>query len=136
VTSPVTEGGCLCGAVRYRISGPSTISMVCHCRTCCKAAGSPAVAWVTVAGQDFSLVRGSPSEFHSSPPVTRRFCPSCGTPLTYLHADRPGDIDVTTSSLDDPGAFPPTYHAWMSHGPNWLRFGDDLPVYDRSSTEG
>ena len=110
--------------------------MVCHCRTCCKAAASPAVVWVTVATQDFSLVRGSPSEFHSSLPVTRTFCPSCGTPLTYLHADRPSEIDVTTCSLDDQAAFPPTYHSWMSHSPRWLRFGDDLPGYDQSSTEG
>lgn len=136
MTTPVTEGGCLCGAIRYRISGPSTASILCHCRTCCKASGSPAVAWLTVAKQDFSLVRGSPSEFHSSPPVTRTFCASCGTPLTYMNPDRPGEIDVTTCSLDDPAAFPPTYHSWMSHSPHWLRFGDDLPVYDRSSTEG
>ncbi len=75
-------------------------------------------------------------EFHSSPPVTRTFCPSCGTPVTYRHADRPGEIAVTTCSLDDPAVVPPTYHSWMSHSPHWLRFGDDLPMYDRSSTEG
>ncbi len=48
----------------------------------------------------------------------------------------PGEIDVTTCSLDDPAVVPPTYHSWMSHSPHWLRFGDDLPMYDRSSTEG
>ncbi len=53
-----------------------------------------------------------------------------------MNADRPGEIDVTTCSLDDPAAFPATYHSWMSHSPHWLRFGDDLPVHDRSSTEG
>ena len=131
--SPVTDGGCFCGAVRYRLTGPPTASMICHCQSCCRAAGSPAVAWLTVAADDFSLVRGSPCEFHSSRQVTRTLCASCGTPLTYTHADRPGEIDVTTCSLDDPAAFPPTYHSWTSHSPAWLRFGDDLPVYERSN---
>ena len=48
----------------------------------------------------------------------------------------PGEIDVTTCSLDDPAAFRPIHHSWVSHSPPWLRFGDDLPVYERSSTEG
>jgi len=72
-------------------------------------------------------------EFHSSPPVTRTFCPSCGTPVTYRHADRPRR---DRRDHVQPAVVPPTYHSWMSHSPHWFRFGDDLPVYDRSSTEG
>jgi hypothetical protein len=136
VTSVVTEGGCLCGAIRYVAHGVPTVSMICHCDTCCRAAGAPVVAWLTFRTSDFSFVRGVPAEYRSTPPVTRTFCPTCGTSLTYVHAERPSEIDVTTSTLDDAGAFPPTYHAWLSDGVGWIRFGDGLPAYRRSSGEG
>ena len=43
---PEIEGGCLCGATRYRATGRPTSTMICHCQTCRRAAGSPDVAWV------------------------------------------------------------------------------------------
>jgi hypothetical protein len=132
---PHIAGGCLCGAIRYRIDVAPTVSMICHCRTCRAAGGAPVVAWVTFPTTDVSFVQGTPAAFHSSPPVTRTFCPSCGTPLTYVHADRPGEIDVTTCSLDDPAAFPPTYHAWLEHRVGWVRFGDGLPTFETTKRD-
>jgi hypothetical protein len=69
------------------------------------------VAWVTVAKARFEFVRGQPGEFRSSKPVLRTFCRSCGTPLTYEHRERPEAVDITTCSLDEPDAFPPTHHS-------------------------
>src|SRR5258706_3900756 len=112
MSTDVVSGGCVCGAVRYRARGRPTVSMVCHCRTCTRPAGSTAVAWVTCAAADVSFVVGKPAELRSSPPVVRTFCETCGTPLTYVHADRPSQIDVTTCTLDEPEAFPPSHHAW------------------------
>ncbi len=130
------EGGCLCGAVRWSATGAPAVSMLCHCRTCRRAAGSPVVAWLTFAAQDFAVVRGTPSAFHSTPPVTRTFCGSCGTPLTYAHARRPGEVDVTTTSCDDPEALPPTYHAWSAEGVAWMRPADGLPVHPQGGGQG
>jgi len=130
------EGGCLCGAIRYVAHGAPTASMICHCNSCCRAAGAPVVAWLTFPTSQFAVVRGSPSAYHSTPSVTRTFCPTCGTSLTYIHAERPAEIDVTTSSLDNPEVFPPTYHSWLGDSVRWVRFGDGLPGYRRSSAEG
>jgi hypothetical protein len=127
------EGGCLCGAQRWAARSRPTVSMICHCRSCRRAAGAPAVAWLTFAATDVAFVRGVPVSFRSSPPVTRTFCGTCGTPLTYVHAERPGEIDVTTASLDDPEAFPPTHHAWHADGIGWAAFADGRPVYDHGS---
>ena len=123
------EGGCFCGEVRYRITGAPTNSMVCHCRSCRRVAAAPVVAWVTFPVAIFEWLRGRRSEFNSSEPVRRTFCAACGTPLTYAHRDHSGSVDVTTCSLDDPDAFPPTHHSWLRHDVAWVRFGDGLPTF-------
>ena len=125
----VHEGGCLCGAVRYRVSGKPSNSMVCHCQTCRRAAASPVVAWVTFPLADFQFTKGKPGEFRSSELVRRTFCAACGAPLTYRNSESPETIDVTTCSLDDPQAFPPTHHSWLIHDLDWVKFGDGLPAF-------
>lgn len=127
MSSPVFEGGCLCGAVRYRASGEVSHPTLCHCRTCRRAAGAPVVAWITVPIARFAFTRGAPVEFRSSPPVTRGFCGVCGTPLTYRHSSFPDSIDVTTASCDDPEAFPPADHTWTSDGISWMQVDDGSP---------
>ena len=127
--SEVAEGGCVCGAIRYRVSGAPTNTMICHCRSCRRVAAAPVVAWLTFPAAQFEILRGHPSAFRSSDPVCRTFCAACGTPLTYEHSDNPDSIDITTCSLDDPERFPPTHHSWLSHDLDWVRFGDDLPTF-------
>lgn len=129
MTQPRIEGRCFCGAVRYRATQAPLGSMVCHCRTCRRIAGSPVVAWLTFAQDCFAFTRGEPALFQSSEGVRRRFCGECGTPLTYESAKSPAEIDVTTCSLDDPEAFPPTHHSWLKHDLAWVKFGDGLPTY-------
>jgi hypothetical protein len=119
----------MCGAARYRVTGTPANSMVCHCRSCRRAAGAPVVAWVTFAAASFEWLHGETVTFNSSDPVRRTFCPRCGTQLTYEHRHGAGTIDVTTCSLDNPEAFPPTHHSWMSHGVAWFRVDDGLPAF-------
>ena len=127
--SAAAEGGCACGAIRYAVEGEPTNTMVCHCRTCRRVAGAPVVAWVTFPQARFRILKGDPASFHSTAPVTRTFCRDCGTPIAYRHADSAGTLDVTTCSLDDPDAFPPTHHSWLAHDLAWVRFGDGLPTF-------
>ena len=130
MSETVVAGGCFCGAVRYRVSGRPSVSMVCHCRTCCRLSGSPAVPWVTFAAAAFEVGDGAAATLRSSPRVLRTFCRACGTPLTYRHADHSETIDVATCTLDDPGAFPPAYHAWESHRVPWLECPAGVPKCD------
>ena len=125
----VIEGGCYCGAVRYRIAAAPSNTMVCHCQTCRRISGAPVVAWLTFPRSAFEFTKGTPAEFKSSEPVTRSFCPSCGTHLTYQTSNYPDTLDVTTCSLDQPSAYPPTHHSWLSHDVAWVRFGDGLPSF-------
>jgi hypothetical protein len=57
--APVTrEGGCLCGAVRYRASGNPSRTVVCHCKFCQRCTGSAFAVWPTF-GQEKVEIRGT-----------------------------------------------------------------------------
>lgn len=123
------EGGCLCGAVRYRAAAPASNATLCHCRTCRRAAGAPLVAWVTFAARAFDFTRGEAVRYRSSPLVVRTFCGRCGTPLSYARDDEPETIDVTTTSLDRADELAPRDHIWTSHALPWTRELDALPRF-------
>lgn len=127
------EGGCLCGAVRYRASGEPLARTLCHCRSCRLASGAPSLAWVVFLADDFVFVEGKPAEFLSSPNVVRGFCPQCGTSLTYRRATNGDTIDVTTATLDNADDFAPTKEIWVDHKLAWACLNDNLPHYARSS---
>jgi hypothetical protein len=65
------------------------------------------------------FILGEAQAYRSSAGVIRRFCPRCGTALTYESARRPDTIDVATVALDDPNAFPPTGEVWVAHRIAW-----------------
>ncbi len=134
--SEAFEGGCLCGAVRYRATGAASLATLCHCTSCRRAAGAPAVAWVTFPTGSFAFSRGEPVRFRSSPPVVRSFCGRCGTPLTYLHERFPEGMDVTTASLDEPGRAPPVDHTWVSERLPWWRPEPRWPEFAKSRFDG
>jgi hypothetical protein len=123
------SGGCLCGAVRYRLAGAVTTLCYCHCTSCRRATGAPAVPWGTFARSAFSLTRGNLAEYRSSPPVARGFCAQCGTSLTYRSERRASEIDVTLASLDDPGVLVPQMHVWVSDKLPWMSIRDGLPQF-------
>ena len=99
------NGGCLCGAVRYRVTGAPQATSLCHCNSCRRSTGGPSLAWAIFAEQDVEITKGTLAIHASSPGVERGFCARCGTSLTYRRDNRPGLFDVTTASLDDPEAF-------------------------------
>jgi hypothetical protein len=123
------RGGCLCGAVRFALETEPMYACHCHCHSCQKAAGAPFVTWATFSDRGLSLAAGPIAEYRSSPGVTRGFCAECGTTLSYAHVDRPGEIDITLASLDEPGRISPLSHIWLEDKAPWLAIGDELPQF-------
>ena len=135
MTTPIHEGGCLCGAIRYRVTGAPTALTLCHCATCRRASGAPSVAWAVFHAGDFAFIAGEPKYFHSSPPVTRSFCADCGTPLTYQSESRADAMDVTTATFDLPDEFAPICEIWTGQKLAWEVLSETRPLYPRSSKE-
>lgn len=128
--SPVPDrlqGGCFCGAVRYRIDKPLLDVTHCHCSMCRRISGAPMVTWLTVPAEGFSYTSGTAAELRSSERARRTFCGTCGTALTFRLLAEPAFLDVTAGSLDAPEAVAPRAHIWTADQLAWLRFDDDLP---------
>jgi hypothetical protein len=130
------EGGCQCGAVRYRVTGDPVMTAICHCTMCRRAHAAPAVAWAMFQEGQVAFVKGTPSLYASSPDARRGFCPKCGTQLSFTAEFIPGLIDITVGSLDRPEAVTPSLHYWYSKHLPWMRFADDLPKYPELPPQG
>ena len=121
-------GQCFCGAIRYETAERIRNQTLCHCTICRRTTGAPAVAWFTVATEDFRYTAGEPASLRSSSHGTRTFCPRCGTQLTFVDDDTPDEIDVTTGSLAQPEKALPHDHIFVADALHWR---DDLPRYQQ-----
>lgn len=115
----INQGGCLCSAIRFRISGEPVFSSICHCATCRRASAAPTVGWLTFDRGQVEMLSGQPRIYRSSQGVVRRFCGTCGSQLSYETAESPTTIDITTASMDNPALFPPTLEVWLEHRVSW-----------------
>lgn len=127
------NGGCLCGALRYRATAAPMRVVICHCGICRRVSGAPMLCFVHFPRNAFAWLNGEPLRYRSSPHAERGFCPRCGSTLTMhepVIADR---VQVTLGSLDDPAAVRPQDHVWIEQQLPWLRIDDDLPRFPRIS---
>ena len=127
-------GRCFCGNIRFEVTGPEKFACFCHCESCQHAAGAPVVAWATYARDSFRILRGDMHWHNSSAGVTRGICNNCGSSISYEHQKRPGEIDITVNSLDDPTGPTLRAHIWTEDKQPWLEISDDLPVYEQTVT--
>lgn len=125
-------GGCLCGKIRYEISGAAIGTTVCHCVDCRRASGAPLIGWMSVARSAFRFVAGTPKSYASSAQVERCFCPECGTPLMYCNTAFADEVDVATGTLDEPDKALPDHHTWISQRLMWIGLADGLPRHPRN----
>ena len=128
------DGGCLCGALRFRVTAAPLDSGYCHCRMCQRNSGAPVVAWVTFPTPSFVWTKGVPGSFASSAHAQRQYCSQCGSYLVFLSAKSPAEISVNTASCDDPGAFPPRRHIYWESRIPWFRTDDSLPRHLRNDS--
>lgn len=123
-------GGCLCGEVRFEVSGKSVFSAVCHCPSCRHASGAPLVAWALFERSSLSVTSGRPGVFASSPGVQRSFCTACGTPLFYESDNLAGLVDITVFSFDEPEALEIMAQIWARHETACVRDLSSMERFD------
>ncbi len=124
-----SSGSCLCGKVKYVISGSVGDIVHCHCKTCRKAHGSAFSSVAAVSDNDFKL-SGSEflNSFESSIGKKRYFCSYCGTQI-YAKREGQGHIILRLGSLDTDPASKEKNHIWVSQKASWYEINNDLPQY-------
>ena len=100
----MTTGGCLCGAVRYELTGEVHDFYHCHCSICRKCQGALYLTYASVDRSGFCLLAGGDdlSTFRTSPALERRFCRHCGC---HVFGEMGDVITFSVGTLDD-GADP------------------------------
>lgn len=126
-------GGCTCGAVRYRLGGTPFDCGWCHCTTCQRVSGAPAMVFASVKAGEWVVTEGSEHirRIPSSSFAERLFCGQCGTPLGIDYEIQPDTFDFTVPTLDDPAAIAPGFHIFWASKVPWFDPGDDLPKHNR-----
>jgi hypothetical protein len=123
----VTEGGCHCGALRYRLEGTLTDVAHCHCTICRRVSGGLVVTWLTLPRSGFQWLAGEPNCYVAPASCSRYFCGHCGAHVALVTAHSPHSIDVTVATLDHPERVRANRHIWIGSRLPWLHLDEDLP---------
>ena len=126
-TATAHTGGCLCGAVRFRATGPLAPAAHCHCTMCRKASGAPVVTFTRVGLNEFAFTKGKPKEYRSSKTGRRGFCATCGSQLYFMYDAKPDSIGINVGCFDEPERLTPVRHIYSETMIPWLHMDDGLP---------
>ena len=120
---PDLTGGCLCGRVRYTITGEPAMSALCHCKNCQRYTGS-AFETVVVFPSASVSIQGELKTYKdtgdSGKAVYRRFCPNCGSGVIAEADVLPGLAIMLAGGLDDASVFQPTMELYCSSAQPWV----------------
>ena len=126
-------GSCLCGSVRYEVSGEPLFARFCCCRDCQRQSGSGHAAGWGFPATGFRLISGEPKRYaktgDSGNTITRCFCPDCGSTAFLLVSARPHLLTVRVGTLDDPSGFRPESAIFVRSGQPWDHIDPALPRY-------
>jgi len=127
------SGRCYCGAIRYQASGDPVIKVQCHCRECQYLSGGNANLTIGIPADGFRYTQGTPKRFARSDldnPVTREFCPECGTQLlTKAPAALPDVMLVKVGTLDDPSVFTPDMAIFAADKQAFHHIPEGMPAF-------
>jgi hypothetical protein len=125
------DGGCLCGAVRFSITGKLGPAGYCHCQQCRRASGSAFAANAPVRIKYFTITSGADlvREYESSPGKFRAFCSRCGSPMYSRRDSEPDLRRIRLGTLDSDPERRPLGHVWVSSKAPWYTINDSLPQY-------
>lgn len=136
-TQDTFEGGCRCGKVRYKSNAPPMVSLHCHCRDCQYASGGAFSTIVIVASKEVELngeLNGYTVTADSGNQLTRKFCPTCGTPILTQLLSNDDILVLKAGTMDDPSWLTPVSHTWTASGLPWSATLDELPRYEKSAS--
>jgi hypothetical protein len=136
---PPYEGGCQCGAVRYRITSEPTVVYVCHCSICQTQSGSAFGMAMRLPAESFEINKGNLKSFdreaESGQVFRNSFCADCGTRIHHVASMRSDQISLKPGTLDDTSWLQPTQHLFLRSAQPWVPIPTDVDVSDTAPSD-
>src|SRR5215467_1250915 len=128
------EGGCSCGAVRYRLTSAPMIVHCCHCLDCQRQTGSAFVINALIETDRIETLSGAPEPVSmptdSGRPHDIYRCPTCRTAVWSDYGGRPAIRFVRVGTLDRPSALAPDVHIFTRSKQPWVGLPPDVPAVE------
>jgi hypothetical protein len=129
-----SEGGCSCGAVRYRLNSAPMFVHCCHCRDCQRQTGAAFAVNALIETDRIALLSGEPQPVEmptdSGRPHRIYRCPTCRIGVWSEYGGVAKLRFVRVGTLDDPGALPPDVHIYVRSKLPWVALPDDVPAFE------
>jgi hypothetical protein len=129
IPAPPYHGGCLCGAVRYRIDAPPLSINACHCVDCKKLTGVTHLVMFLTKRDQLTKEQGETETFRKPADSGRQVdvvrCAACGTRLWHEPVGSTEFTLVAVGTLDDPSWAIPTTHIWIERAEKHITFAPD-----------
>ena len=125
------KGSCLCGQIRYQLSGGVELINHCHCSMCRKAHGAAFGSFLHAASSGFRWSAGEAllERYQSSPGNVRAFCRVCGSNMPVIDGGG-AEVNIPAGTLDDDPGVRPIVHIFVDCKAPWFEIGDALPRFD------
>lgn len=129
----VFDGGCTCGAVRYRLSSKPLFVHCCHCRWCQRETGSSFALNAMIEADRVQVLSGqvdrvlTPSNSGRGQTICR--CPSCHVAVWSHYAGAGEAVSfVRVGTLDEPDRLPPDVHIFTMSKQPWVLLPPGTPA--------
>jgi hypothetical protein len=127
------EGGCACGAVRYRLTSEPLFVHCCHCLNCQRQTGSAFVINLLIEADRVAVVSGEPKPVdvpRDDGSVQRIYrCPACEVAV-YSEYARPEYLFVRGGTLDEPRGISPDVHIYTKSKVDWVVLPESVPAFE------
>ena len=131
--STAREGGCACGAVRYRLTSDPLFTNCCHCLNCQRQTGSAFVINLLIEADRLELLAGAPRPVDAprdDGTKQRIFrCPTCQVAV-FSEYGRPGVLFVRAGTLDQPSGITPDAHIFTRSKLPWITLPESAPAFE------
>ena len=126
------EGGCRCGAVRFRVTAPPLLSSACHCTGCQRMTASAYTLSLSLHRDGFEITQGAPVLGGTRNPPMHYHCPDCKSWMFTQPPDLDWFMNLRTTMLDDHAWAAPYVEIYRKEGFPWAATGakhtfDGLP---------
>ena len=134
MTSKTLEGGCGCGAVRYRLTDEPIFVNNCHCRLCQRQTGTGSAVNAFIESGKLEQLSGELSEHElatgsgGTQIIVR--CATCGTPVWSHYRLGRKAAAVRVGTLDDPSAVRPDAAIYVADRPAWAPLPEGVPQFE------